>query len=270
MVSDTNSINSPMIDTHAHLDMDDFDRDREDVISRAHEAGVTTIITIGINLESSRKAVDLAENHPRIYAVVGVHPHGAERFTAGDLAGLEKLTVHPRVVAVGETGVDLFRNYAPEETQRLVMLQHLGLAAKVDKPVIIHCRQGERVVIPALRDWVGNRKGLGSPGVIHCFNGDSEAARQYLNMGFYIAFGAYTGYPMSKKLHPVINIIPADRLVVETDCPFLPPQSRRGQRNEPSYIPLTVQALAQIRGVPAEDLARMTTDNARKLFRLGD
>jgi len=261
-----------MIDTHAHLDMKPFDIDRTEVISRAIKAGVSTIITIGIDIETSKKAIVLAEAHPGIYAAVGLHPHEAGRLCRVDIGELERLARHPRVVAIGEMGMDLYRDYAPEEAQRQALRWQLGLALKLDKPIIIHCRQADREVISQLQDYISSRNPGNSnpPGVIHCFSGDGDTASKYLEMGFYLGFGAYTGYLASKKIHSVIAGIPSDRFVVETDCPYLPPQSHRGQRNEPSYIPLTVETLATIRHVSPEVVARETTRNARRLFRLPD
>jgi TatD DNase family protein len=260
-----------VIDTHAHLDMDAFDEDREEVISRACESGVTTIITIGIDIATSRKSIELAETHSGVYATVGLHPHEAGKFGEADIAEMGRLAAHPKVVAIGETGLDLYRNYAPEEAQRQLLGWQLELAARLDKPIIIHCRQAEREVIPLLDKWISELPpGRQIPGVIHCFSGNIDAARKYLDMGFYISFGAYIGYPRSKELHAVIAGIPSDRIVVETDCPFLPPQSHRGKRNEPAYVPLTVATLATIRNVPTEAIADETTCNASRLFHLPD
>lgn len=258
-----------MIDTHAHLDMDPFDGDREEVILRARETGVNTIVTVGIDPESCRKAVELAESYDGIYAALGVHPHFAGKFSEADIASLEQMAQNPRVVAVGETGMDLFRDYSPEEEQRILFRRHLEIADRVDKPIVIHCRQAEHEVIPILREWVSGKRGSEkSPGVIHCFNGNMDNALEYLDMGFYLAFGAYIGYPSSLELRNIVARVPADSLVVETDCPFLPPQARRGKRNEPAYMAQTVELIAKIRQVPVETVAAETTRNAVKLFGL--
>jgi len=262
----------PIVDTHAHLDMAPFKRDCADVIARARDAGVSTIITVGIDLESSRQVIKLAENHPEIVATVGFHPHNVTGVREGDIANLAHMANHPRVVAIGEVGLDFYRRYSSQEAQLQVLKWQLELAVRVDLPVVIHCRQAEKDMLPLLRDWASRHKHLrGQPrGVIHCFSGDIDTARQYLDMGFFVSLGAYIGYPASVNMHSVIRSLPRDRLVVETDSPFLPPQSHRGKRNEPAYLPLTVELLAEIRQVSPETIAQETTKNARRLFRLPD
>lgn len=248
--------------------MSAFDEDRTEVIARAHNAGVSMIITVGTNLDSSKKAIELANKYPGILATVGFHPHDAAAVERTDIANLAEIASHPRVVAIGEVGLDFYRNYSPRGVQLQTLKWQLELAAKLELPVIIHCRQAEKDMLNLLRDWVSrhkNRRGQ-CQGVIHCFSGDSNAARQYLDLGFYLSIGAYIGYPASRNAYSVIRDIPGDRLLVETDCPFLPPQSYRGQRNEPAYLPLTVEALAQIREESSETVARKTTENAQRLF----
>jgi len=262
-------MNFSMIDTHAHLDMAPFDRDRTEVIARARDAGVSMIITVGTDLESSRKAVNLAEKYPEVLATAGFHPHEAARVKKVDMANLAEIAKHPSVVAIGEIGLDFYGNRAPRETQLQALQWQLELAERLDLPVIIHCRQAEQDMLPVLHNWASSDKRPdGQPrGVIHCFSGDIETAQQYLDMGFFISFGAYIGYPSSLHLGNVIRSIPQDRLVVETDCPFLPPQGQRGKRNEPVYLPLTVGVLAKIREVSPETAAKETTRNAHHLFR---
>ena len=258
-----------IIDTHAHLDMEPFDKDRAEVILRAKDAGVSAIITVGIDLESSRKAIGLAENYPGVLAAVGFHPHRAGMMKRVDMAGLAEMSGHPGVVAIGEIGLDFYRNKSPRETQLQALNWQLELADELDLPVIVHCRQAEKDMLPLLYDWTSSHKRFsGQPkGVIHCFSGDIETAQRYLDMGFFISFGAYIGYPSSLHLSDVIRSIPPDRLVVETDSPYLPPQSHRGKRNEPSYLPLSVAVLTEIRQVSWETIADETTQNARALFR---
>lgn len=259
-----------IVDTHAHLEMSPFNKDRSQVITRALNSGVSTIITIGTNLESSKKASKLAEDHPEVLATVGFHPHQATRVKEADIANLAEIAQHPRVVAIGEIGLDFHRNYSSSEAQLQVLKWQLELAAKLNLPVVIHCRQAEKDMLALLSDWTSHHKDRnGQPrGVIHCFNGDIDTARQYLNMGFFISLGAYIGYPSSGYMYNVIRSIPQDRLVVETDSPFLPPQSHRGRRNEPAYLPLTVELLAEIRESSPETVARETTQNAHRLFRM--
>lgn len=259
-----------IIDTHAHLDMEAFNEDREAVISRAKAAGVETIITVGIDLESSRAAIGLAERYPGVLATVGFHPSDANRMTEVDVAALEKLASRPEVVAVGETGLEFYRNHSSRESQIRAFRWQLKLADRVDLPVIIHCRDADAEMIGILREWISRlrQQEENPPGVIHCFRGNPENALQYLEMGFYLSLGAYIGYPSSRKDYETIRSIPLDKVVAETDCPFLPPQAHRGERNEPAYLPLTVRALAEIRGESPEVIAEATSANARRLFRL--
>ncbi|MBI2851495.1 MAG: TatD family hydrolase [Chloroflexi bacterium] len=251
--------------------MDAFDQDCEDVISRAKAAGVERIVTVGIDLESSGAAIRLAEQYAGVSATVGFHPGEASRIKKADMVELEELAAHPRVVAIGETGLDFYRNYSPREAQVQVFKWQLELAAGLNLPVIIHCRDAENKMIDLLHKWApGHARPEGQPyGVIHCFRGDFETAQQYLDMGFFLSLGAYIGYPSSRKDHDTIRGIPLDKVVVETDCPFLPPQTHRGKRNEPAYLPLTVRALADIREITPETVAKATTQNACRLFRLG-
>ncbi|MDD5082985.1 MAG: TatD family hydrolase [Dehalococcoidales bacterium] len=262
----------PLIDTHAHLDMAPFAKDRSEVIAIARDSGVSIIITVGIDLESSRAAIKLAEDHHEVLATVGFHPHEANRMRETDLTSLAELAHKPRVVAIGEIGLDYYRSKVPPATQLQALQWQLALADRLDLPVIIHCRQAEKDMLPLLHDWSDAHNGRSERplGIIHCFSGNIEVARQYLAMGFFISVGAYIGYPSSKPLRSVIREIPQNRLLVETDCPFLPPQKHRGQRNEPAYLPLTVTALADIREVSSEIIAQETTRNARNLFRLPD
>ncbi len=257
-----------IVDTHAHLDSNQFDNDRDKVIARALNAGVSTIISVGVNLESSKKAIELAEKRPEVLAAVGFHPHEASTVKQEDIAELAKIANHPRVVAIGELGLDFYRNYSPRGVQLQALKWQLELAGELEMPVVIHCREAEKDLLNLLRQWTSRykeRQGQGR-GVIHCFMGDSDAAQQYLEMGFYLSLGGYIGYPASSYAHDVVRAIPQDRLMVETDCPFLSPQKYRGKRNEPSYLPLTVEVLAKIRGVALEAVARETTENAHRLF----
>ncbi len=260
-----------MVDTHAHLDMSAFDEDRREVIARALDAGVGTIITVGTNLESSKRAIELAEKYPEILATVGFHPHDVATVDKADIASLGEIANHPRVVAIGEVGLDFYRDYSPREAQLQALKWQLDLAAKLELPVIIHCRQAERDMLNLLCDWVSVYKYPRGQdrGVIHCFSGDSDNSRRYLDMGFYLSLGAYIGYPNSESAHDVIRSIPEDRLLIETDCPFLSPQSHRGKRNEPSYLPLTIEVLARIRREPSQEVAKKTTENAQRLFLIG-
>jgi len=250
--------------------MEPFSKDRTEVIARAQDSGVSTIITVGVDQGSSEQAIKLAESYSGVFAAVGFHPHNVAGVSKLDVASLAQLAGHPRVVAIGEVGLDFYRDYSPREAQLRVLKWQLQLAAKLGLPVIVHCRQAEKDMMPLLRDWVSHDKRPPEqpPGVIHCFSGDTNTAREYLDMGFFFSLGAYIGYPTSGRLHSAIRSIPQDRLLIETDCPYLPPQSHRGRRNEPAYLLITVGLLARIRQVPPEQIAQETTQNARRLFRL--
>ncbi|MFC2059868.1 TatD family hydrolase [Chloroflexota bacterium] len=259
------------MDTHAHLTSSAFDADRDESIARAQEAGLSTIINIGVDLESSQKAVSLAEEYPQVLAATGFHPHEATGVQRADIVRIAEMANHPRVVAIGEVGLDYYRDYSPRQAQLQVLEWQLDLAVELNLPVIIHCRQAAKEMLVVLNKWIARHKtGNGQRrGVIHCFMGDSDTAQQYLDMGFYLSLGAYIGYPGSRNAYDVIRGIPQNRLVVETDCPYLSPQSHRGKRNEPAYLPLTVEFLAELRGVSFETLAEETTQNAHCLFGLG-
>jgi TatD DNase family protein len=259
-----------VIDTHAHLDMPEFDADRDEVVGRARDLGVSTIITIGIDVESSRKAIQLAEKYPGVLAAVGVHPQEASGVRHEDIDKLEEMARHPRVVAVGELGLDYYRHHSSAEDQLPLLNWELEMAKRVGLPIIIHCRQARTEMLDVLRDWsAGYSLPEGIPrGVLHCFGGDLKTAEQYIEMGFFISLGAYIGYPSSVPLRAVLQNIPSDKLVVETDCPFLPPQKYRGKRNEPSYTLITLGVLAEIKRVSLEEMADRTRRNAIRLFGL--
>jgi len=256
-----------LIDSHAHLDLPEFAPDFDAVLKRASDAGVGAIITIGIDIPSSTKAIELAATHDNIYATIGIHPCDAATATDEALAEFETLARQPKVIAIGEMGLDFYHKPFSEEAQLKALRFQLDLAARTNLPVVIHSRQADAAIVPILIDWA--RSNPHHPkGVIHCFNGTIEAANQYLIAGFHISLGGYVTYPSSRKSYDVFRHIPLDRLLLETDCPFLPPQQHRGQRNEPSYLVQTAEALAEIRGILSEELARATAENTRRLFGL--
>jgi TatD DNase family protein len=260
-----------LIDSHAHLDMSRFDADRDEVIQRASEAGVTSIINVGIDLASSKKTSDMAQRYPTVLAAVGIHPQEAKDISEKDINVLSKLSRKPRVVAIGEIGLNFYREYALHEKQIKVLQRQLSLARTVNLPVIIHCRQAEKEMVTLLTDWRARQNPTSRPpGVIHCFNSDLELANTYLKLGFYISLGAYIGYSSSKAFREVVKQLPMDRLLIETDSPFLPPQSHRGERNEPAYVVETAKELAAIKGLSFEVVAGTTSINAKRLFGIPD
>ena len=257
-----------LIDTHAHIDMHHFDHDRDDVISRAMDNGVSRILTVGIDVKSSEAAIKLAETYKCIFASVGFHPHEAAKITQTDIRNLAQLAKNQRAVAIGEIGLDFYRNSASHQAQRQVMEWQLSLATETNLPVIIHSRQADDATIEVLEKWVSdNPTSNDVRGVIHCFNSSRAVAEKYIDLGFNISLGAYIGYPSSVSKHEDIKHIPLNRLLIETDSPFLPPQTHRGKRNEPALITATLNSLATIRGIPPEAVAKETTSNAIQTFR---
>jgi TatD DNase family protein len=253
-----------LFDTHAHLHFPEFAPDLHEVLTRAREAGVRRILTIGTDVETSRAALVLATREAGVWATVGVHPHDAAAAGADVLAEIERLAAGPRVVAVGEIGLDHFRNLSPPGAQEVVFRHCLGIARRVRKPVVIHCREAHDDVLRILAEERVQEVG----GIMHCFSGDVGIARRCLDLGLLISLAGPVTYPNARALPEVARAVPADRFVVETDCPFLPPQGRRGKRNEPSWIALTAARVAELRGEPLEDLAARTTASACALLGL--
>jgi TatD DNase family protein len=254
-----------MIDSHCHLDFPHFDEDRDEVLSRAVEAGVTAIVNPGTDLESSRRAVDLAERHDMVYAAVGIHPHDASTLNDQALAELRQLAAHPKVVAIGEIGLDYYRDLSPREQQRAAFTAQLALAGELGLPVIIHQRESGGDVMAALREWSVD----GHPGcVLHAFSGDREMGDEAVALGFFIGVGGPLTFKNARRLPEIIPDLPLDALVIETDAPYLAPHPYRGQRNEPAYVALVAEKLAELRGLALAQLAKRLTANTRNLFHL--
>lgn len=255
-----------LIDSHAHLDDAAFDADRDAVVARAREAGVAAIVTVGADLASSRKAVDLAERYHSVYAAVGVHPHDATRVNDAALAELRALAAHPKVVAIGETGLDFYRDLSPRPAQLNAFRAHLELAAELDLPAIVHDREAHAEVMRELEDWT--RANSRARGVLHCFSGDEEMAHRAADIGFWVSLAGTVTFAKASRPQRVAAAIPLERLVVETDCPYLAPEPRRGRRNEPAYVRLVAERVARLRGIQLEQVARASTAGARALFGL--
>jgi len=251
-----------LFDSHLHLDDDVFAPDREAVLDRARAAGVRGFVTIGTSLDSSRRALTLAGQHADIFAAVAIHPHDAADATPDAMDTLAALARHPRVVAIGETGLDYYRNFAPREAQQQAFRVHLALARNLGLPVIIHDRDAHADVLRILAE-------VPPPLVVmHCFSGSLEMARACLDRGYYIGMGGPLTYRNARRAVEVAAYVPPDRLLLETDAPYLPPEPHRGRRNEPSYLPLIAWAAAHARGVSAGTVAEVTTANARGVFSL--
>jgi len=253
-----------LFDTHAHLHFPDFAGDLDAVLQRARQAGVSRFLTIGTDVATSRAAVALAAREPDVWASVGIHPHDAVSADDAALAEIEQLASAPRVVAIGETGLDFFRDLAPRDAQERALRAQLALARRVRKPVVIHCRNAHDETLALLASEGVRDTG----GIMHCFSGDVSIARRCLDLGLLVSLAGPVTYPKPGALPEVARMVPADRLVVETDCPFLPPQGFRGKRNEPAHLAITAARVAELRGEPLADLAARMSENARALFRL--
>ncbi len=254
-----------MIDSHCHLDFPQFDEDRDKVLSRAVDAGVTALVNPGTDLESSRRAVALAERYDNVYAAVGVHPHDASTLDHQTLTEWRQLAAHPKVVAVGEIGLDYYRDLSPRAEQRSAFEAQLSLAADLDLPVIIHQRESGADVIAALRDWAeGGHSGC----VLHAFSGDQAMADEAVSLGFYIGVGGPLTFKNARRLPDIVPHLPLSCLLVETDAPYLAPHPYRGRRNEPAYMVLVAERLAQLCGLSLDELSKQVTENTLRLFRL--
>ena len=256
------------IDTHAHIDMEQYDTDRDDVIQRARDNGVDFIVDVGCDIESSLRAIELTEQYEFIYASAGIHPHDVKSIDKSTYDQLRELLAHPKVIALGETGLDFFKNYSPRDLQLTHFRKQVELAKELSKPLIIHCRDANQEIIEILSDYFN--KGDNLSGIFHCFSGDQELADRALEFGFYISFSGSVTFKKSEGLREVAKTIPADRLFSETDCPFLTPIPMRGKRNEPSFVNHTTEMLAELRGVTLDDIERTAKLNFFELFGIGE
>ena len=254
-----------LFDTHAHLHFPDFTTDLAEVMTRARAAGVRRMVTIGTDAETSRAAVAIAERDPDVWASVGLHPHDAEAGDEALFAELERLAASPRVVALGEMGLDFFRNLSPRPAQEAAFRRQIALARRLRKPVVVHCRDAHADTLAILAEERVSDVG----GIMHCFSGDVEIARRCLDLGLLVSLAGPVTYPNARALPDVARFVPADRLVVETDCPYLPPQPYRGKRNEPSYLVITAARVADLRKESIDELGPRMAENARRLFRIG-
>jgi len=253
-----------LIDTHAHLDEESFAPDISDVVKRAEQAGLTAMVTIGTTAQSCRKAVELAERFPSVYAAVGIHPNYVSQASDDDWSFVRELTQHPRVVAVGETGLDRYWDYSPLDLQIDYFERHLELSSETGLPFIVHCRDAEPDVLSVLE-----KAAVRSPlsGIMHSFCGSPDTAERCLTMGLHLSFSGMLTYKKNSGLRDIAAQVPANRLLVETDCPYLAPTEVRGKRNEPAWVKMTAACLAAARGVTPEELGELTTANAKRLFR---
>lgn len=250
-----------LTDTHAHLDYLPPE-ELQEVLGRAREAGVSKIITIGTGVDSSRRAIEIAESEPGVFAAVGIHPHDAATATEDDWRVLAELAVSDRVVAVGETGLDYFYNHSSKESQRGALERHLDLAAAAGLPVIIHCRDA----YADLEEILKRRRP--EQAVLHCFSGGPPEAETFLNLGLYLSFSGIVTFANAASVRAAAAIVPWDRLLVETDSPYLTPAPHRGAQNEPAYVALVAAKVAEVKEAIVEKAVKAATDNADRLFRI--
>lgn len=250
------------VDSHCHLDSKDFDADREAVIARAIEAGVTRMVAVGTgegppDLEAG---IRLADRHEALYATVGVHPHDATKADASALERVRELAAHPKVIAIGEIGLDYHYDFSPRDTQRAIFVEQLAIARETGLPIVIHTREAWDDTFHVLEQhWSG-------PGIMHCFSGGVAEASRSLALGFHLSFGGIVTFPKAVEVQQAAREAPLDRILVETDAPYLAPVPFRGKRNEPAFVSHTVARLAALRGVSSEEIAAAATTNFERLF----
>lgn len=250
------------IDTHVHLNADQYDEDLEQVISRAREKGVQKMVVIGFDTKTIKRAMALAEADPDIYAVVGWHPVDAVDCTEEDLKWIEELAAHDKVVGIGETGLDYYWDKSPKDVQQELFRKHIRLAQRVKLPLIIHNREATADVLRILREEEAELTG----GIMHCFGGSVETAREAIRLNFMISLGGPVTFKNAKTPKEVAKEIELEHLLIETDAPYLAPHPFRGKRNEPSYVPLVAEEIARLKEISLEEVAKVTTQNAEKFF----
>ena len=259
------------IDSHAHLDGPRFEQDRAEVIARAHEAGLGRILTIGSGTGpgSLDCAIKIAEQHEWIFATVGIHPHEAKLATEADYSEMAQLAKNPKVIAWGEIGLDYFYDHSPREVQQEVFRRQMELAQVASLPIIIHCRPSNNSTnawddtLQMLREhWAPS----GLPGILHCFTGELSHAEAALEIGFYVSFAGNVSFPKAENIRGAAKTVPLDRMLIETDCPYLAPVPHRGKRNEPAFVVNTAEVIGELRGVSKEVIAEQTRDNFYRLF----
>jgi TatD DNase family protein len=255
-------LNVRLVDTHCHLDFPEFNQDRDEVIERSKAQGIDYIINIGSSLDGSRKSLELAQRYGFIYATVGIHPHEADRVDGNIKDILKELAKKEKVVAIGEIGLDYFKNYSKAENQRPLFIALLSLAKDLNKPVVIHNRQAQADTLRILKEIKPPKV------VVHCFSGDEPFLRECLSLGFFISFTCNITYKKAGDLRRFVELTPLDRLLLETDAPFLSPEGYRGKRNEPMHIRLLAEEIARIKQISVEEVAGVTTGNAKEFFKL--
>jgi len=252
-----------LIDTHCHLDFPDFAAERDDIVARAHAAGVKQMITISTRVRKFPEILAIAEKYPTVFCSVGTHPHNADEELDIPVSELIELARHPRVVAIGEAGLDYFYDNAPREAQAIGLRNHIAAARETGLPLVIHSRSADEDMAAILTEETG--KGT-FPFLLHCFSSGPELARVGVELGGYVSFSGILTFPKSEELREIARTVPLERMLVETDAPYLAPKPFRGKRNEPAYVAHTAAVLAETVGVSAEEIARITTENAFRIF----
>ena len=254
-----------LFDTHAHLNDEKFNEDREEVIARAQENGISYICNIGYNRETIQSSLELARRYDFIYTAIGWHPQDAITMTDEDLAWIEKqATEEKKVVAIGEIGLDYYWDTSPKDVQHDVFRKQIRLAKKLKLPIIIHDREAHQDIIDILKEEKAEEVG----GIMHCFSGSPEMAEQCIKMNFYISLGGPVTFKNAKKPKEVAEAVPLDRLLIETDCPYLTPEPYRGKRNESGYVRYVAEKIAEIKNISIVEMAQITTENAKKIFQI--
>lgn len=253
-----------LTDSHAHLEMPEFDEDRIEVIQRARKQGMRCIITIGIQIPEAKKAIALAEAYDFIYAAIGIHPHYTKEIKDDTYVILEHLASHPKVKAIGEIGLDFYRNLTPQEIQVKRFRELIQLGKKLNLPLIIHDRNAHEEIFTILKEEHGFDQG----GVIHCFSGGYEIAKKFLDKGFYISFAGNLTFKNTSSLLEVVKKMPLEKILIETDAPFLAPHPFRGKRNEPAYVRYTAEKIGELKNKSLEKIAQQTCRNLLNLFRI--
>ena len=256
--------NGMLIDSHAHLEMSEFKKDLEEVIRRATESGVEYLFTVGTEKKDWKRALDIAHSHSMIYAILGVHPHNAREIDERTYPVLREFCRSEKVRAYGEIGLDFFRNLSPREVQTKRFREQIGLAGELHLPIVVHDRDAHQETIEILKSERAAELG----GIIHCFSGDYSMAKECIDMGFYISVPGTITFKNAGEFQKMVRKLPLDSLLVETDAPFLTPVPLRGKRNEPSYVRYTAQKIAEVKGIPFERVAEVTSANALRVFRL--
>ncbi len=251
-----------LIDTHCHLDFPEFDLDRSQVIARCRQEGLSFIINVGASVAGSERSVVLARENPCVYATVGIHPHEADSVTAADITRLRELCGEAKVTAIGEAGLDFFKNYSSQDNQRKLFQAQITLAQELNKPLVLHSREAQNEILAMLRP------ALPLKAVVHCFSGDELFLDACLKLGFLVSFTCNVTYKKAQNLREMVKRVPLERLMLETDAPHLPPEGCRGQRNEPSYVKMLAEYIAQLKGLSFERVSQQTTQNAREFFNL--